>query len=79
MSICEMPLQQLQWHLYPEISMCLDGMNPVPQLRSGIGDYSQQLVPISEAGEAAVERGWGGGLLNQEPRVEVCRALLNCR
>ena len=40
--------------------MCLDRMNPVPQLRSGIGGCSRQLVPVSEAGERAVERGGGG-------------------
>lgn len=59
--------------------MCLDGLNPVPQLRLGTGDRSRQLVPISEAGEGAVERHRGGSLLNQESQVEVGRGLLNCR
>lgn len=75
-SICEMALQQLQWCLPPLEGMCLERMNRVPQLRPEIGDCSQRLVPISEAGEELLKGGLAEPKATIQTRPE--RAFLNC-
>lgn len=56
LSICEMALQLLQWHLPPMGKHVFGKDESSPQLRPNTGDRSGWVVPASEAGEGAVGR-----------------------